>query len=145
MSLPNPWLILAAVIAILGAFLAGQRDGTTRERTEWAARIERERAESFKAGLETERNQQEKTNAALKTQAAAMARINAGLRRDLDGLRNRPERPADLPETARAACQGTTGAELSRPDAEFLVGEAARADEQRAGLDACYQVMDALQ
>lgn len=145
MSLPNPWLILATIIAILGAFLAGQRDGITRERTEWAARIEKERAESFKAGLETERNQQEKTNAALKTQAAAMARINTGLRRDLDGLRNRPERPADLPEIARAACQGTTGAELSRPDAEFLVGEAARADEQRAGLDACYQVMDALQ
>lgn len=59
----------------------------------------------------------------------------------LQQLRNRPQR---LPEAARAACQGGTGAELSGPDAEFLVGLAARADSLRAELSACYQREDAM-
>jgi hypothetical protein len=60
-------------------------------------------------------------------------------------LRNRPERrivvagPAAAPP---ANCQGSTGAELSRPDAEFLVGEATRADNLRAALVACYSQYD---
>ena len=49
-------------------------------------------------------------------------------------LRNRPER---MPEAAQAACQGGTGAGLSREDSEFLAGEAARANELRAQLSAC--------
>lgn len=60
-------------------------------------------------------------------------------------LRDRPARrvvvagPAAAPP---ANCQGATGAELSRPDAEFLVGEAARADGLRAALTACYAQYD---
>jgi len=37
-------------------------------------------------------------------------------------LRNRPER---LPETSASACAGSTGRELSEPDAQFLAGLAA--------------------
>jgi TolA-binding protein len=53
-------------------------------------------------------------------------------------LRDRPERPA-VPASGGAAqaCQGATGRELSRPDAAFLVGLAARADELRAALERC--------
>ncbi|MGA0608813.1 hypothetical protein [Caldimonas sp. KR1-144] len=67
-------------------------------------------------------------------QLANLRRINARLAADLDGLRNRPDR---LPDTERAACTGTSGAELSGPDAGFLVREAARADAVLAALRAC--------
>jgi len=52
---------------------------------------------------------------------------------------------AALSTLLRAACAGAggaTGAELSGADAGFLVREAARGDELRAGLDACYAVID---
>ena len=64
--------------------------------------------------------------------------INSRLSSTLEQLRQRPER---LPDPA-PACEGTTGAELSRPDAEFLAREAARADRLRQALAACYQQYD---
>ena len=41
--------------------------------------------------------------------------------------------------------QDCNGATLSAPDAEFLIREAARADEIRIGLQACYRQYDAIQ
>jgi hypothetical protein len=69
------------------------------------------------------------------------SRIRAvGVQRDaaLASLRDRAERSA-LPASGGAAqaCAGATGASLSRPDAEFLVGLAARADDLRAALERC--------
>jgi hypothetical protein len=40
--------------------------------------------------------------------------------------------------------QDCNGAALSAPDAEFLIREAARADEIRVGLQACYKQYDSL-
>ncbi len=57
----------------------------------------------------------------------------------IDELRNRPERAVN-PTT----CTGATGAELSRTDAGFLAGEAARAERQRNALEACYTQYDSL-
>lgn len=54
-----------------------------------------------------------------------------------DALVSLHNRPARLPEPARAACAGATGAELSGPDAAFLEREAARADTLRAALARC--------
>lgn len=62
-------------------------------------------------------------------------------------LQNRPDRkpagaggmPAPTP-----ACQGSTGAELSKQDGQFLTGEAARGDELRAALSACYGAYDSV-
>lgn len=62
-------------------------------------------------------------------------------------LQNRPSRVITLPGTTRtitAACVGSTGAELSREDAEFLGGEAARADTIRAELGQCQTDYEAL-
>lgn len=56
-------------------------------------------------------------------------------------LRNRANR---LPETARSACQGTTGRELSNRDAEAFGRLAARAEVIRLELKACYAREDAL-
>lgn len=56
----------------------------------------------------------------------------------LAGLRDRAERPAVPASGAGAeACKGASGAQLSRRDAEVLVGLAARADELRAALERC--------
>jgi hypothetical protein len=68
-----------------------------------------------------------------------LRRVRDGLLADLDGLRNRPDRVPDAGTAPRSACTGATGADLFRPDADFLVREAARADELRAELAACQQ------
>lgn len=61
----------------------------------------------------------------------------------VDSLRERPERPPE-PATAQGAADpvACTGAELYRPDAAFLVREAARADQVRADLAACQAAYD---
>jgi hypothetical protein len=61
----------------------------------------------------------------------------------LSSLSDRPDRPADRPDVPQDSdigavpADGCTGAELFRPDAEFLVGQAARADQLRIALKAC--------
>jgi len=69
-------------------------------------------------------------------------RISADRDALLVQLRSRPSR-STAPATAEVATNGpaiggSTGAELFREDAQFLVGEAARADEVRVSLKACY-------
>ena len=71
--------------------------------------------------------------------ADAVRDVNRKLSDALERLRKRPERRSD---PARAACEGGTGAELSGPDAGFLEREAARADELRSAIGACYQWID---
>lgn len=88
--------------------------------------------------------------------AARMGEIEQGKNDEIEKVRNalaaansrlqdRPSRPAagtgGVP-APRAACPGATGAELSRQDGAFLVGEAARADTLRAALTACYKAYD---
>jgi hypothetical protein len=71
---------------------------------------------------------------------AAETRTRSRLESQLRELR---DRPVDrLPPAAAAACVGTSGAELSRPDAEFLAGEAARAERLIARLDECRAWVD---
>lgn len=62
----------------------------------------------------------------------------------LASLRSRPERTASKLPKAASTCKGATGADLSRPDAEFLTRESARADRLRSALDACYKQYEAL-
>ena len=54
-------------------------------------------------------------------------------------LQNRPGRPSgtDVSSNTTPVCAGATGKELYRPDAEFLIGEAARAEELRNSLEFC--------
>lgn len=56
-------------------------------------------------------------------------------------LQNRPDRPSgtDVPgnPTPVPVCPGATGKELYRADAEFLIGEAARAETVRNQLEYC--------
>jgi hypothetical protein len=65
--------------------------------------------------------------------------INTQLVDAVSELRKRPSRTAET-----SAGQGCNGTRLFAEDAEFLVREAARADEIRVGLEACYKQYDAI-
>lgn len=140
--MPSSTLILAAVLvlAVTNAFTWAK--ATNIADTRWKAQINQQRAEAEAQARATEQRQQEAANAIARRHAYEVSTVRRNLDLALDSLRHRPERPADLPEAPRADCAGATGAELSRPDAEFLSRQAARADEIRAGLDACYRHVD---
>lgn len=140
----NPWLLLGAVVAAVGLFIAGDYHGKGVKDTEWRARTEAAVNEAVKQARITEREQQETVTDAIQRQYWEQVAIADGLAADLERLRNRPRRPAGVPEAARADCQGASGRELSAEDAGFLVRLAADADRHRAALAACYAYADAV-
>lgn len=79
-----------------------------------------------------------------------IARLNRAHAAAVDGLRNRPERPdgpagsMPTPASNGNAGAGCTGRELYRPDAEFLIGEARRADIIRLQLATCQAAYQSL-
>lgn len=124
-----PGLLL--ILALAGLYVWGYTSGKASNEAEWQAKLQAQENEALKQ----QQKMQEKVNEVTATLQADKRSINAKYVAVLDELRNRP---ADrLPDTSRAACNGATGAELSRPDAVFLVGEAARADKLAADLRAC--------
>jgi hypothetical protein len=70
---------------------------------------------------------------------AQIKAINDQLVDAVSELRKRPSRTA---ETSNG--KGCNGASLYAEDSEFLVREAARADEIRVALEACYKQYDAI-
>ena len=85
-----------------------------------------------------------------KASADKAKKIIEGKNREIESITSQYElvvgelrqRSSRVPDAAN--CKGTTGAELSREDAEFLAGEAARADRLRSALNACYQQYEAM-
>lgn len=150
---PMHWLVSVVVAATLSAggawlgYKTGRTSGEQHIMSQWneakaeAERMQKEellKARQREQALQalTDRLRQEKRD-----EARRLAREYAA---DLERLRNRPERPADsnpsVSETAAAGAgpaTGCTGSELFRPDAAFLVGEAARADQLRIALGQC--------
>jgi len=119
--------ILLAIVLLVGL---GFGVGTRLKQGEWDADVlAREQAAKIKAKAQAKETAEQR-----KQHADEIRTINARLADALERLRKRPER---MPEPARAACQGATGAELSGPDAGVLVRLAARADELRAALGEC--------
>lgn len=138
----NPWVLLGALVTAIMIGVSGYVMGDSHRNTWWLSKVEKDRRIAIENALAIERANQEKANAAIRQQASDQAAINNRLRADIASLRNRPDRATDLSAVSRSVCTGATGAELSRSDAEFLSWEAARADEIRAGLAACYTVID---
>jgi 2-oxo-4-hydroxy-4-carboxy--5-ureidoimidazoline (OHCU) decarboxylase len=106
--------------------------------------FEHSRFVAYKATIVAETATKEKTYQAVadkieKEKNAQIASINNQLVDAISELRKRPSRAQD---PSNGSCG--TGATLSAEDAEFLIREAARADQIRAGLSACYQQYDAL-
>ena len=106
--------------------------------------FEHSRFLAFKASIieetrKKEIEQQAKTDEIRKVKDAQIQSINNQLANALVQLRNRPSR-SDTTSNG----QSGTGATLYAEDAEFLIREAARADQIRTGLDACYKQYDAI-
>lgn len=142
--MPNPYLILAVAIAFVLNGLYWHANGSNAADTRWTAKITAERLAATEAARAKEAMWQGVVNETARNYQAQVAGVRRHLDTALNSLRDRPERAASLPDHPRADCAGGTGTELSRPDAEFLVREAARADELRAGLETCYAFADAL-
>jgi len=130
--------LAAAVIAVYGgwSFYLGNDYGAKAVQSKWDAEkltittAQRDKEAELQAGMDklrTEKNRE-------------LARLNTTVQRLSDSLRSRPERPNGATPEAGASAAGCTGAELYRPDGEFLIGESARADQIRLALKACQQM-----
>ncbi len=132
--LPSPWLLLAAVLAIGGAYVAGEVEGDD----EGSARVQQAwdrsdklasdtRARRIEANRTKEQGLQANADNEREKQYAETKRLAAGLDAALRELQHRPARPSglkpsDVPQVAGVAgdVRGCTGADLYRDDAGFL-------------------------
>jgi hypothetical protein len=128
------------------SYSKGVQSGTSAIQTKWdaerlavaqAVAAELERVRTVEQTLRTNLTKQRKEH------RYEMDRLSIQYESALGRLSDRPDRPddsADVPEDSNAGAvpaNGCTGAELFRPDAEFLTREAHRADQLRAALKAC--------
>jgi hypothetical protein len=104
-----------------------------------ASRFERYKADQITKMHEKEREAQVATDQIRTEKDAQIKAINNQLVDAISELRKRTSR---TDKTTNG--QGGTGATLFAEDAEFLIREAARADQIRTGLDACYKQYDAI-
>jgi len=150
----NRWAIGAVVTLVLlaGAWWKGYGSGKENVQRDWDAdRAQQQMAHTKMLGLvrKAEQQLQQAADQHQKEKRHALDRLTRQHRAVLDSLRDRPQRPAAAGAVSGGAGSpkgqpGCTGAELHREDAEFLVGEAARADTLRAELEACYAGYDAV-
>lgn len=131
----NPYPILACLLLCAACGLGGYRHGVSV--TE--ARHDADALKLVQAAIKIKEAWNDDLATQRQRQADEVRAINARLADALERLR---QRPARMPEPARETCKGATGAELSGDDAGFLVREAARADELREALRACYGWID---
>lgn len=125
----------AAIATMIGAAWIG---GCTRERFAWEAKVSASEAiaDSKTEGLKHELDHIKTTNQQVQDFIADIHQ------RDLDSLRNRPPRRVEV--IRGGACEGVSGAQLSGPDAQFLTGEAARAERIRQERDEVADKFNAL-
>lgn len=155
MKLIPTWPIAAALLALgVGAgvyvdhsVMAGRIDKMKSAHAEELRQREVKRADDERTARNNEHQMTEAVGLAEQDKQNEIARIRNSYSAQLASLQQRADRkptnPSGLPQ-ATPACQGSTGAELSRPDAGFLVSEAARADELRAALGACQKAYDSV-
>jgi hypothetical protein len=122
----NIYAIYAGIAVIL--FCGGFVNGCSYHSSK-AEKVVREKEHEYQAAADTIRKEKD----------AQIKVINSQLVDAVGELRQRPSRTAETAD--RKNCNGTS---LFAEDAEFLVREAARADEIRVGLDACYKQYEAL-
>ena len=128
MSLPAR--ILAALCLLAVAFASG-----------WGAAIRHRNAQDARAALEASESAREAERLAQRNltriEDAKTAELRAVGDRLADALERVRDRPARLPEPARAACAGSTGRELSNQDAAAFERYGADAERLRIALQAC--------
>jgi hypothetical protein len=153
----NPWLILGFVLAVAAAGGAGLYQGRELGMAEVQQKWDRERAAqeaeyaaAQAAAREKEQELQASADLLRKDKDREIRDLNARATAIANSLRDRPERPttqaSTVSGTASAGCAPTvcTGAGLSREDALFLTGEAARGAEAVALLKQCRAQYEAI-
>lgn len=146
MSLPARIALVLVVLLVLVAsgwriHVKADAAGHARAMGEVARQALAQAGAARQRELEAAKTIEEVTQGAAREKTDLQRRVRALA----DSLRERPERtagPGAMPPGAAdpVAC---TGAGLYRPDAAFLVGEAARADQLRIDLRACQAAYDA--
>lgn len=145
---PIPWRLVALaglLAALAGLFWyvwgQGYSSGEQSIQAKWD-KAKQESAEALRQAQEDARRKERELQSSMdklrRDKDAESRKIAADLQRIIDGLRDRPERPA-VPATPShdGSPQACTGAELYRQDAEFLAREAERADQLRIALQGC--------
>lgn len=138
----NPYVILTIVAAFVLNGFYWNAHGSTAADTRWTAKIQQQRADAEVKAREQEHNWQGAIDAIVTTQDKKLRATSDALDIALASLRSRPLRPIGPTAPAAATCPCGTGAGLCQQDAEFLAREAARANDIRTGLAACYAVID---
>jgi hypothetical protein len=150
-SIKTYGLVAAATLSLCAAtawyaYSKGTQSGISQTQTKWdaerlavaqaiAEELERVRAveQALRTNLTKQRKEYQYENDRLAVQyESALSRLS--------DRANRPQDFGDMPQDSNIGAvpaDGCTGAELFRPDAEFLVREARRADQLRAALKAC--------
>lgn len=125
--------LILAVGSVWFAYSRGERSGAAQTQARWDSEklTSQEAARKAQAGLQAKAdNYRSKLHEANK-------RIDDLERRDLYGLLNRPDLRASAAADLATPGVGATGAELARPDAEFLTRYAADAARLQAAYDEC--------
>ena len=122
----NIYAIIAVVAVAL--FCGGFVNGCSYQQSK-AEKVIRDKEHQYQADADQIRKEKD----------AQIKVINNQLVDAVSELRKRPSRTA---ETSNG--KSCNGASLFAEDAEFLVREAARADEVRVALDACYKQYDSV-
>ncbi len=151
----NPWLILAAVLAVGAAggagYVKGRGDGQAKVQAAWdAERIQQQEAHNQALRESIEKQQALQLGADQLRQEADREKRELAARNTAltNSLRNRPERPTAevgaLRNATGAGSGGCTPRELYRQDSEVVVGLAREADEVLIALKQCYAQYDAV-
>lgn len=129
------WASVALAVALAASHWKAYHLGVNTVQAEWDAA----QASADSAARAKEQSLQTQADQLRKAQDDKLAQIS----RDLDSARaairllhNTP-RPANYVPPAPGAGTQCSGASLFAEDAEFIIGEAARADELRAALERC--------
>jgi hypothetical protein len=152
----NPWLLLGATLAVVAASGAGYYKGIGHGRAEVQQAWDTAKAEQYaeyakgqEAARQKEQQLQYEADRLRRDKDAQIRNINARATALANSLRDRNSRSTAADPSAGDTGTGQTGSrctgsELSREDAEFLAGEAARADQLRAALRQCVAQYEAL-
>jgi hypothetical protein len=126
LSVMNIYVIYAAIIVALfcGGFVTGCEHQQAKQE-----KVIRDKEHQYQADADKIRTEKD----------AQIRDINAKLVDAVSELRKRPSRATEATNG-----KGCNGASLYAEDSEFLVREAARADEIRVALQACYKQYDSL-
>ena len=129
------WAVAALVVALAASHWKAYHLGANIVQAEW----DTAQASADRATRAKEQSLQAAADQLRKTQDDHLAKIS----RDLDAARaairllDPTPRPADYTAPAPGSGSQCSGASLFTQDAEFLAGEAARADELQAALERC--------